>query len=67
MAAIHNMYTDINGGTYIGPGDYRVAGTSYQGDRSIEDAKLAAKKKMTTALKWAKMTSRCREDLRHRP
>ena len=53
IASVHNLYTDIHGGTYI-QSDTRQVGTQYAGDNPRETAEKRTKAKLTTALAWAK-------------
>lgn len=53
LASIHNMYTDIHGGTYV-QSDYRDGGLQYAGDAPRETATKRTKKKLNDALSWAK-------------
>lgn len=63
VSAIHNLYTDINGGVYL-PSDYRQGGTQWTGDRNLEEAQAAAKAKMKKALTWAKKIAKTAEKTR---
>ena len=56
IASVHNLYTDVYGGTYM-QSAYRDGGTSWVGDQSLEQAKAKAKAKVTKALAWANKTA----------
>lgn len=49
---IHNMYTDVHGGTYRA-GEGRAEGTQYGGDVARSKAELNAQHKANAALEWA--------------
>jgi len=61
IASIHNLYTDIFGGTYVqqkwGEQIVRKEGQTYAGDVAREEAVVNARKKAEHALKWAQATA----------
>jgi hypothetical protein len=53
VTSVHNLYTDIHGGTYL-PSDTRTGGTQYAGDNPRLTAEKRTKAKLKKALAWAK-------------
>jgi hypothetical protein len=56
-AAIHNLYVDVHGGTYVET-QWRSGGVRYAGDAPRAEARKRTIAKITRALKWADKTAK---------
>jgi len=56
-AAIHNLYVDIHGGTYVET-EWRSGGVRYAGDAPRAEARKRTIAKIQRALKWADKTAK---------